>query len=254
MSLLNSLIMTDKKLAAQRANALRSTGPRSEAGTSHSRWNALRHGGWAGGRAWSDDALRTLGEDPEDFLHLRQSLQAAWGPGEDRLWDTLIEDLARLYWRRERLEHAWQVLVLMQSTVSPYREALASVSNDGLPLLKQIEALDRAVDRKVRLLLRLREAQDRRQTRNGSATDRCAGAIPGHLPVSGAELNPPANASSEDPAENKKPEERSHDVVEKKESDVRSRESEGEPEQPPATPQKASAGVAGRSPEAEGTA
>jgi hypothetical protein len=212
MALTQSPEMTERKLAAQRSNARRSTGPRTEAGKSRSRWNAFRHGGWAGGRAWSDEALRAVGEDPEDFLRLRRSLQQAWGPGEDRLGDALIEDLARLYWRRARLEHAWQMVVLNQRVLSPYRQALASVSTDGLPLLKQIEALDRAVDRKVRLLLRLREAEDRRKGSGSRASSRHPGeAAPEILNV----------------------EERSHDVVEKKGPEANNPEPEA---RPPASP------------------
>jgi len=49
--------------------------------------------------------MLALGEDPEQFQTLTEELMSAFGPG-DALWEKQIEDLARLYWRRERLERA----------------------------------------------------------------------------------------------------------------------------------------------------
>jgi len=163
MSLRRHATLTPAKIAAQRANALSSTGPRSEAGKARSRWNALRHGAYAGGRAWTDEALRAIGEDPEEFQKLRANLLAGRGPSDDPLWNLQMEELARLYWRSGRLERAWQVLVHRQSELHDRAAALASVSNDGLALLKQIEAADRSIDRKIRLLIRVRENAERRQ-------------------------------------------------------------------------------------------
>jgi hypothetical protein len=47
--------------------------------------------------------MRALGEDPEEFEKMKRGLMTSFGPG-DALWEMQIEDLARLYWRRERLE------------------------------------------------------------------------------------------------------------------------------------------------------
>jgi hypothetical protein len=64
--------------------------------------NALKHGCDA---APENEAavMRALGEDPERFTALKRELATAYGPG-DALWDRQIEDLARLYWRRDRIE------------------------------------------------------------------------------------------------------------------------------------------------------
>ena len=64
--------------------------------------NALKHGCDA---APANDAaiMRALGEDPARYEALKQELSTDYGPG-DTLRDRQIEDLARLYWRRERLE------------------------------------------------------------------------------------------------------------------------------------------------------
>jgi hypothetical protein len=64
--------------------------------------NALKHGFDA---APENEAavMRALGEDPERYAALKRELATAYGPG-DALWDRQIDDLARLYWRRQRIE------------------------------------------------------------------------------------------------------------------------------------------------------
>jgi len=64
--------------------------------------NALKHGCDA---APENEAavMRALGEDPERFAALKKELATAYGPG-DALWGRQIDDLSRLYWRRDRIE------------------------------------------------------------------------------------------------------------------------------------------------------
>ena len=102
MSLRKSTSLTPQRLEAARRNSQRSTGPRSEAGKERTRMNALKHGCDA---ATENEAavMRALGEDPERFAALKRELATAYGPG-DALWDRQIEDLAKLYWRRDRIE------------------------------------------------------------------------------------------------------------------------------------------------------
>ncbi|MGD0128171.1 MAG: hypothetical protein ABSF46_22645 [Terriglobia bacterium] len=102
MSLRKSTCLTPRRLDAARRNAQRSTGPRSEAGKERMKMNALQHGCDA---APENDAavMRALGEDPEHYAALKRDLETAYGPG-DAFWDRQTEDLARLYWRRNRLE------------------------------------------------------------------------------------------------------------------------------------------------------
>ncbi len=161
MSLRKSPEATESRTTAQHSNAQASTGPRTEAGKRRSRWNALRHGRWASGLAWSDESLRDLGEDPEEFDRLRQALHAAEGPLDDPLWVLQLEDLARLYWRRTRLEETW--LPLVEHTPAKFRGGQVAVSPNGVRLHQQLDTADRAIDRKVRLLMRMREADERRE-------------------------------------------------------------------------------------------
>ena len=104
MSLRKPPELTPELLAAKRSNAQRSTGPRTAAGKQNSKLNALKHGLYAA----PENERRTmlaLGEDPEQFEDLKLELRASFGPG-DPLWERQIDDLARLYWRRERLQRA----------------------------------------------------------------------------------------------------------------------------------------------------
>ena len=95
--------------AANRGNAQNSTGPRTPAGKDHSRLNALKHGLYTA--AQNEPAVMSaLGEDPAQFEAERQALLESCGPG-DELWYHQIDDLARLYWRRSRLERAQGALV-----------------------------------------------------------------------------------------------------------------------------------------------
>jgi hypothetical protein len=109
MSLRKSPELTPELLAAARNNAQRSTGPRSAAGKQNSKMNALKHGQ----RAKLEnhhEVMLALGEDPQEFDNLKQELMTAYGPG-DALWEKQVDDLARLYWRRQRLDRAQEGLM-----------------------------------------------------------------------------------------------------------------------------------------------
>ena len=146
-------------LEARRSKAQHSTGPRTEAGKNRSRLNALTHGGFASGLAWTDQSLRALGEDPEEFRKLVAGLRAAEGPASDPLWELQLEDLARLYWRRRRLERAWEDWAARHVK---WQVATTPGTPQETVLLQQLDRVDRSIDRKTRLVLRMREAAERR--------------------------------------------------------------------------------------------
>jgi hypothetical protein len=104
MSLRKPPQRTPKWLAAARDNAQHSTGPRTPAGKENTKMNALKHGRCAALEN-HQQVMLALGEDPEEFEFLKQELMTSFGPG-DALWKHQIEDLAKLYWRRARLERA----------------------------------------------------------------------------------------------------------------------------------------------------
>jgi len=104
MSLRNSPNLSPELLAAKRAGALLSTGPRTPEGKQNSKLNALKYGFYA---APENDleAMRALGENPAEFEAMQRELAAAYAPG-DAFSASQVNDLGRLYWRRRRLERA----------------------------------------------------------------------------------------------------------------------------------------------------
>lgn len=66
--------MSDDRAAANRANARKSTGPRTAAGLARSSMNAVRHG------LRTDAVVPALGESPEEFEHLRLAVHAQLRP------------------------------------------------------------------------------------------------------------------------------------------------------------------------------
>ena len=104
MSIRTSPQLTPQLLDAARSNGRRSHGPCTAAGKENSKMNALQHG------ERSDpenhyEVMRALGEDPAQFEALKQELRDSFGPG-DAFLDKQVDDLARLYWRRDRLERS----------------------------------------------------------------------------------------------------------------------------------------------------
>ena len=86
---------TEQRLAANRANALKSTGPASASGKATSSLNAVRHG-LLGSRLLLDD------ESPDEFQRLQSELQSALGPaGHMEL--VLVERIAITLWRQRGL-------------------------------------------------------------------------------------------------------------------------------------------------------
>lgn len=94
--------MTDKQLAANRANALASTGPRTPEGKARSRWNALKHGALA-------QAVIPAGLEPFEaraaFDELFATLRAELAPAT-AMEELLVERIATSYWRLARVLRA----------------------------------------------------------------------------------------------------------------------------------------------------
>jgi len=158
MSLRKSPQLTPPLLAAARRNARRSTGPRSPAAKQNSKLNALKHGAYVSFEN-QRQAMRALGENAEQFQALTEELRSAFAPG-DALQERQVEDLAWLYWRRERLERALsglrrRALQEIEERQHHRRQEMAGVTFDA----SRRELLDwnlpRPNERGVRLRLRL---------------------------------------------------------------------------------------------------
>jgi hypothetical protein len=85
---------SEKQIAANRANAQRSTGPKTEVGKVRSRRNAWKHGLTA-------QAITIAGEDPHDFEILRQQLWDDYQPVPG-MECVLVDRLAEQTWRLRR--------------------------------------------------------------------------------------------------------------------------------------------------------
>jgi hypothetical protein len=91
----NRIMASDKQLQANRANAKKSTGPRSQGGKSRSRLNSRKHGLTA-------KTLIIVGECADDFDQLRAELMDEHDP-QSALEAELVERLAGILWRLRRV-------------------------------------------------------------------------------------------------------------------------------------------------------
>ena len=113
MSLRKSPTPTPALLAGNRRNAQLATGPSTPAGKENSSRNSRKHGLFARQGEDFRASLAALGENAEEFDRVYQGLLRAYQPA-DPLWARQVEDLARLYWRRARLDRAKAGLILHQ--------------------------------------------------------------------------------------------------------------------------------------------
>ena len=96
------------------------------------------------------------GEDPEHYAALKRELATAYGPG-DALWDRQTEDLARLYWRRNRLER--METGLMRDALEEVEEERRSLARDLADVTfepSQCEAVALDLPKPTHPLVRLR--------------------------------------------------------------------------------------------------
>ncbi len=107
---------TEKQLAANRANALKSTGPRSLAGKARSSLNAVKHGLSA--------HTVIAGEDPEEYIRHRGEEQRRFRPA-GRFEVELVHQIADLQWRMRRIP-AYERAVLQ------FEAYLQAVEHDGI--------------------------------------------------------------------------------------------------------------------------
>ncbi len=99
-TLIRSPRMTNSKRAANRANAARSTGPRTAAGKRRSSLNALKHGVFAQSFY---EAMKVFGEDPAEFDRLHRGFIVSFDP-QTPFEAALVEDLARQWWKKQRVD------------------------------------------------------------------------------------------------------------------------------------------------------
>jgi hypothetical protein len=102
--------LTPRQLEARRANARKSTGPRTAAGKRRVALNGLKYGYYTGPHTLEESML-LLGEDPREFHAFRENLLASRQPA-DAVEQMLVEDIAMLAWKKRRINRAQQGLQL----------------------------------------------------------------------------------------------------------------------------------------------
>jgi len=86
---------SQKHIEANRRNAVKSTGPKTDAGKARSRMNALRHGLTAAQAVLPH-------EDEDDYEKLREGMLESYAPA-DTAELAIVEELVNAYWRLLRL-------------------------------------------------------------------------------------------------------------------------------------------------------
>src|SRR5689334_20567763 len=110
-----------QRLEANRANAKRSTGPKTAAGKSRSKLNALKHG-------LSAERVVIGDEDPREFEALRAALQRDWQP-DTALESELVNQLAGILWRLRRVS-AIEAAIVKAREVEAYSDVRSDVENE----------------------------------------------------------------------------------------------------------------------------
>jgi hypothetical protein len=170
MSLRKSPQISPQSLDTARSNARRSNGPRSAAGKQHSRMNALKHGE----RSDPENhyaVMRALGEDPAQFEAMKQELRESFGPG-DAFFEKQLDDLARFYWRRDRLERSQtglmrRALLAVEDAQHRRRKEIEGATFDSLQAINIEMPLPADPGARLRLLLSFLGVI-REQVRSGS--------------------------------------------------------------------------------------
>src|SRR5215471_2815131 len=144
---------TPAQLAANRANAQRSTGPRSVEGKSVSRFNALKHGADASSIVLPD-------EDPAAYQALADSYDHAYN-AENVIHRALIDCMIHADWQKQRLLRLEADLIrkLLSETPGATLADILFAEAPGVKILlrtqRQIAAHERAWFRAHRELVRL---------------------------------------------------------------------------------------------------
>jgi hypothetical protein len=182
--------LSPRKLAANRANAGKSTGPKTPEGKARSSGNALKHGLLASHVVPTSGGLH---EDSEAFDHLLDQLTLEFQPA-DTTEQLLVERIAACYWRLRRALQ-FESRCIEQSFTRANGHAVLPASDDTSRLIRYETMIDRQLNRCLTQL-------HSHQTLRLAASPETPNPQPAHAQVAPSELsNPqisnPASSSSE---------------------------------------------------------
>ena len=124
MSLVQKQEMTEENLAAKRSNGRQTQGAVTPEGKANSARSNLRHGFYSQAR---DEAMVALGEDPEEYAGLLQSLVDDLQPSEG-LESQLVLRMGRALWRMQRAERMQDGLAMKRIQGRMQIEEFAALS------------------------------------------------------------------------------------------------------------------------------
>jgi hypothetical protein len=133
--------ISEKKLQANRQNALESTGPKTERGKGHSRYNAVKHGTLASA------LLLRSGARKAEFNRLVRELRKDLQP-VGRLQELLVEEMAVWYLRKQRvLLYESAEIVKCETAKKSRDEQGESIASERRQLIACLKAGSRDVRR-----------------------------------------------------------------------------------------------------------
>ena len=153
-------VTSQKQIAANRRNAARSTGPRTEEGKAESRMNSLRHG------LLAERVMVVEDGDLQDFIELQEHLLEELEP-LGRLEEGLVDRIASLLWRLDRAAHIERGLLMVgrgPDELPPAARLALAVRRDSLDA-QALERVGRYEGRLERSLFRCLHELERLQAR-----------------------------------------------------------------------------------------
>jgi hypothetical protein len=144
VSLIKKLFVSAEKLAANQSNGRQSQGPATPEGRERIRSANTRHGYYSQAPGAQ---MQVLGEDPEEFERLFESLRTVWEP-ENEYQTSLVRRMARLTWRLERADRAHEAMLVSQmetlerNIAHELRDAAARHDREVTRLRTLMQALD----------------------------------------------------------------------------------------------------------------
>jgi hypothetical protein len=100
-------LISERKREANKLNAQKSIGPRTQEGKNISRWNAMKHG------LLSKHAVITNYDDQKGFDHILSTMHSEFKPGS-AIEEILVERIVDCYWNLGRIARFKQALITDQ--------------------------------------------------------------------------------------------------------------------------------------------
>ncbi len=138
---------SERKVAANRANAQKSTGPRSRAGKNHSRLNAVKHGILSSHLPRSQDGKLL---DPE-LDELREHLLDFYGRDDVRVL-ILVDGVVLEYWRQLRALRSEKLFNDRADKLQPHPSEFVHYPNQIQILQRYARASQNALLRQLKML------------------------------------------------------------------------------------------------------